>query len=157
MKPFSKELFGRYDLAARTVMRLWLEDRNYIVKDNPDIYGVDLIAITLEGDVTWVEVEVKDSWVDEFKFKTLHLPFRKLKFATKDTVFVIFRRDLNYAFMFKGDVLADCEIVKKKTKFTKGDDEFFEIPLSRVHLYYTNNNMSEEEFKRKTPTEVGAL
>lgn len=150
MKPFSKELFGKYDLAARTVMRLWLEDRGYSVKDNPDKYGVDLIAIKA-GAVTWVEVEVKDSWKDEFKFKTLHLPFRKLKFATKDTVFVIFRSDLNFAYMFKGDVLADCEVVKKPTKFTKGDDDFFEIPLSRVHLYYTNNNMTEEEFKEKTP------
>ena len=147
MKPFSKELFGRYDLAARIVMRLWLEDRGYSVKDNPDKYGVDLIAIK-EGQVTWVEVEVKDAWADEFKFKTLHLPFRKLKFATKDTVFVIFRRDFNYAFMFKGDVLADCEVVKKKTKFTKGDDEFFEIPLSKVHKYYTNNNMTEAELEK---------
>jgi len=147
MKPFSKELFGRYDLAARTVMRIWLEERGYSVKDNPDKYGVDLIAIK-NGEVTWVEVEVKESWKDEFQFETLHLPFRKIKFATKDSVFVIFRSDFNYAFMFKGDVLEDCEVVKKKTKFTKGEDEFFEIPLSKVHKYYTNNNMTEAELEK---------
>jgi hypothetical protein len=147
MKPFSKDLFNKYDVAARAVMTIWLEDRGFSVKDNPEKYGVDLIAIK-DGDVTWVEVEVKDSWVDEFKFKTLHLPFRKLKFATKDTVFVIFRRDFNFAFMFKGDVLADSEVIKKKTKFTKGDDEFFEIPLSRVHKYYTNNNIPEGELEK---------
>jgi len=156
MKKFDQGLFKKYDLAARTVMRFWLEDRGYSVKDNPDRYGVDLIAIK-DGNVSWVEVEVKDAWKGDFKFKSLHLPFRKLKFATKDTVFVIFRSDLNYAFMFKGDVLADCKVIKKPTKFTKFDDEFFEIPLSRVHLYYTNNNLTEEELKEKTPTEVGAL
>jgi len=67
MKKFDKKLFDKYDLAARTVMKFWLEDRGYSVKDNPDPYGVDLIAIK-DGNVSWVEVEVKDAWKGDFKF-----------------------------------------------------------------------------------------
>ena len=140
MKAFSEELFQRYDNAAREIIKDWLADDGWEVRDNPDKYGIDLIA--KKGDTEWmVEVEVRTSWNGAFPFKTLNLPTRKAKFVTPNTLFIVVSNDFEHFYAVKGDVLDLCGYVEKDTKYTKAE-MFYDIPLKFCHLYRIKNPAS---------------
>ena len=137
VKEFSKELFQRYDAAARGVITEWLQDEGWAVRDNPDKYGIDLIA---EKDgVTWlVEVEIRTAWNGKFPFNTLQLSTRKKKFITPQTLFVVVSNDLEHFYAVTGDVFDLVGFVEKDTRLTK-KELFYDIPLKFCHLYAIKN------------------
>ena len=60
MKPFSKELHAKDDLAKFIVID-WLESFGIRANVNPDDYGIDLIGYR-DGERFEIEVEVKHLW-----------------------------------------------------------------------------------------------
>lgn len=138
-KPFSQSLFARYDKAAKNAMIDYLTDLGWDVRENPDQYGIDLLC-TSDSRAIEVEVEVKVYWQDRFPFKTLHIPFRKAKFANDDSVFAILSNDLTRAALVSGRNLLGCTVVEKLTRET-GDkqDKFFEVPLDRIEFVEIEN------------------
>jgi len=140
MKKFSKELFDKYDEAAREVAKEWLTEEGWTVRDNPDKYGIDLIAT--KGDAHWdVEVEVRASWTGDFPYKTLQLPERKAKFAKPNTIFLVFASDFQHFYAVTAETLKLCGFVQKDTKFTEGE-LFFDVPLKFAFLYSVKNPSS---------------
>lgn len=137
VKPFSKELFERYDSAAREIIKEWLSDEGWAVRDNPDKYGIDLIA-EKDGTEWMVEVEVRTSWNGNFPFKTLNLPTRKAKFKTPQTIFIVVSNDFEHFYAVRGEVLDMCGFIEKDTRLTKGE-LFYDIPLKFCHLYKIKN------------------
>ena len=117
----------------------YLTDLGWDVRENPDQYGIDLLC---ESDTRaiQVEVEVKVYWQDRFPFKTLHIPFRKAKFATDESVFAVLSNDLSRAALVSGESLRGCTVVSKKTSET-GDweDQFFEVPFERIEFVTIEN------------------
>jgi Holliday junction resolvase-like predicted endonuclease len=138
VKPFKKSLFDKYDPTGRAVVSEWLADLGYWVHDNPDIYGVDLIA-EKDGKQTMIEVEVKVGWIDKFPFGSLHIPARKEKFAKTDSVFCILNREMTRLAAVTGDNVLMCGFVTKATRVTDEPDVFFEVPLKFVHFYEIKN------------------
>jgi len=140
MKKFSKELFEKYDEAARQVAKDWLSDEGWEVRDNPDKYGVDLFAT--KDDSHWdIEVEVRASWTGDFPYKTLQIPERKGKFAKPNTIFLVFASDFEHFYAVTAETLKLCGFVEKDTKYTEGE-LFFDVPLKFAFLYKVKNPSS---------------
>jgi len=137
-KVFSQELHDRYDSAAREAVKEYLTDLGWTVRDNPDIYGIDLFA-TVGNRSIGVEVECKRGWIDEFKFRSLHIPKRKEKFISPENLFFVLNNEMNKAAIVSGDSLALCGFISKATSETTDDDLFFEIPLKMVEFIDMEN------------------
>ena len=138
MKEFDESLFNRFDGTARTVVGDFLSQRGFEVSDNPDVYGIDLVA-TSNGRTRMVEVEVKTGWTGVFPFNNLHIPARKAKFAADDAVFCVLSADLKRMAVVTGDHVLNSKIVEKLTRLTDGVDYFYEIPISKCYFYELKN------------------
>jgi hypothetical protein len=126
MKPFSPELYAADD-NAKLLMLAWLlkwqPELNWRV--NPDDYGIDLVC-----DSHWtVEVEVRHSWTGHtFPFATLHLPWRKNKFAADGAFFIVMNHERTYALVVDSASVAAAPTVWKDTKYTVAE-RFIEIGI----------------------------
>jgi len=138
VKEFDESLFNRFDGTARSVVSYFLTERGWRVSDNDDQYGIDLVA-EIDGKVRMVEVEVKQAWVGAFPFSSLHIPYRKAKFAQPDSVFCVLSSDLKRMAVVTGENVQKCGVVEKLTRLTDGVDSFYEIPLSLVYFYELKN------------------
>ena len=138
-KPFSANLYERYDRAGKNAMFDYLTDLGWEVQENPDQYGIDLLCTSATRSIE-IEVEVKVYWQDRFPFKTLHIPFRKAKFANDNSVFAILSGDLTRAALVSGRDLKGCTVIEKLTSET-GDkqDKFFEVPLKLIEFVAIEN------------------
>jgi hypothetical protein len=118
IKPFSLELYTDNDNAKELVIK-WLESKGCTAWVNPDQYDIDLLFKNPSGDYYSCEVEVKHNWKGaKFPFKTMHIPARKLKFATDNSIFVV----------LNSEDLRKAPIVRKNTIYTKGE-YFVEIEV----------------------------
>jgi len=138
VKEFDESLFDRFDGTARTVVSSFLSQRGFDVSDNPDVYGIDLIAVS-NGRTRMVEVEVKQGWTGAFPFNYLHIPARKAKFAADDAVFCVLSADLKRMAVVAGDHVLNSKIIEKPTRLTEGLDAFYEVPISKVYFYELKN------------------
>ena len=129
IKPFSLELYADNDNAKELVIK-WLESNGCTAWVNPDQYGIDLLFKNPEGDYYSCEVEVKHNWKGaRFPFKTMHIPARKLKFATGNSIFVILNSERSHLIMLHGDDLRKAPIVRKDTIYTESE-YFTEIEVN---------------------------
>jgi hypothetical protein len=131
IKPFSLELYTDNDNAKELVIK-WLESKGCTAWVNPDQYGIDLLFKNPEGDYYSCEVEVKHNWKGpNFPFKSMHIPARKLKFATDNAIFVVLNSERTHLIMLHGEDLRKALIVRKDTIYTEGE-YFVEIEISNA-------------------------
>jgi hypothetical protein len=142
-KPFSETLYKDNDGAKLLVIK-WLQGKGYNAKVNPDDYGIDLLAEHKYSErKIEVEVEVKHNWVGQrFPFPNVHIPFRKVKFAKKNSVFAMLNSDRTAVLVVRGSVVFSSPVVSKKTKYTE-TERFFEIDLSECHIYPIDKSLKE--------------
>ena len=129
-KPFDPTLYNRDDDAKEDVIA-WVARRyGYHLYVNPDQYGIDLLCTN-----GWsFEVEVKHNWRGpKFPYAEVHFSARKLKFATKRSLFVMLNSERSHGLLVAGDVVRRCRIVRKATKYT-ADEQFVEVPVGLVEL-----------------------
>ena len=69
-----------------------------------------------------------------FPFNTVHFSARKKKFLGENTFFTMLNDDRSHLLLADGDVLAGCDVVSKKTKYTELE-EFIEIPRALCRIY----------------------
>lgn len=129
-KEFDESLYRINDPKAKRAMLWWLnkpgETIYEYVTENSDIYGPDLIAIKERMALFFIELEVKHDWREKFPFKTIHIPYRKLKFMDLSipTYFVMLNRDCTRYLSIASSELSD--IIIKDTIHTK-EEKFFEV------------------------------
>ena len=129
-KKFDKELFAQNDLKARIAAKKFWADRGVTAEDNPDKYGPDLILSI--GNM--LEVEIKHTWKDEFRFNTLQIPSRKEKFAKLGCMFMIFNSDTTKAFLVDADTILASPKKEVYNKYVQGGELFFQVPLDKIRL-----------------------
>lgn len=134
MKRFDKTLHASNDAAAKNAVIEWLEADDWDVVENPDIYGIDLIA-ERDGRRIYIEVEIKRGWSGSFPFKSLHIPKRKEKFIHPNVLFMVLDFTLTQAYVVTAETLSRCGLIEKNTSLTKEPDQFFEIPLTWAFYY----------------------
>ena len=109
-KHFSKRDHQKYDEVARNTAKAFWSKLGWDIEDNPDEYGVDLIA-QKDSKRVYVEVEVKRGWHGPtFQYDTMHLPARKATVMDKPTQLMAFTNSLTHA-----DVNSDTAVQKPPT------------------------------------------
>ena len=110
-KKFDQELYEKYDIPARKIIKEKLGDN---VDDNPDIYAEDMIIKDPKCKYKFIELQVCTSWVGtEYPFQQPYVYERKGNFSKK-TLFIIFNRYMNKGLLFDKDSLSKepCRIKK---------------------------------------------
>jgi hypothetical protein len=136
-KHFSQDLHDKYDEIGKAAAKKLFKRWNINLKDNPDKYGIDLIAYQNEELYGYVEVEVRESWKEkQFPFSTLNIPCRKRKLleTASNNCLVAFNADCSMAFVCKDWTILFSDIEEVKNKHLKKNEFFFKVPINQIQL-----------------------
>jgi len=134
-KPFSAKLYTNDDNAKDQFID-WLKAKAWSAWVNPDQYGIDVLAIDLDGTEHRFEVEVKHNWRGpRFQYSTLHYSDRKRKFLSQPetTSFVTFNHERTHALIVPGVVLAEAPTIVKDTIYTN-NEKFIEVETNKCQI-----------------------
>ncbi len=132
-KAFDPKVHDKYDEPAREASKEYVSKMGYDCKDNPDIYGVDLIS---HGNC-YVECECKTSWSGaSFPYSTLHIPERKEKFCKLDMpcIFLIWNREMTHAMRVHSGLLQKKLLTEVPNKYVPRGEMFFRIPTNLIKI-----------------------
>ena len=135
-KPFSQDLHDEYDERGRSAAKQLFKRWGLELKDNPDKYGVDLIAYKKDKIYGYVEVEVRDAWKGKFAFDTLNIPYRKRKFliTPENNCLVAFNANCTQAFIATDWTILFSDVEEVKNKHVKDGEKFFKVPVNQLRL-----------------------
>lgn len=152
-KPFDRQLFDRNDKVARDIAKkAFFANYNYVLDDNPDVYGPDLKAYQNGEFLGFVEVEIKQFWKDHSNFPDafMHIPERKGKFVYGATgipvpiVFCVLSANLKAGYWVDGEEMKDCPLITKPNKYMD-KERFFDIPLSKMQYFVVEPIINERD------------
>lgn len=160
-KKFNPELFALHDARARAAACQYFSTSGgfFEVIDNPDQYGIDLLAYEFMSLKAKIEVEVREVWKPEhkrFPFPTVHILQRKLKFfegeAGVQTLFCAFRSDL--VAMLVLDLhdqnhpvpVAELPVGRVAAKGVGHVEGVVDVPLAYFQCIYTTSHQHQMEF-----------
>jgi hypothetical protein len=106
IKKFDQVLHDQYDPPARKAVSAWVKMKwGMDSKDNPDIYGTDLILGRNGKRIGFAEVEVR-SWYPTCPFPTIHVPVRKKHMLeAPKTLFFALTQNMTHAYWIKGNAV----------------------------------------------------
>jgi len=122
---FDQEMFDKYDVPARTIIKKALGE---FVIDNPDIYQQDLIVTDGECRYKFIELQVFTYWTDQQYPDELFVYERKAKYEL-DTLFITLNKDMTMCLIF------DAQSFKysKPRRLKKYSREFvYDVPKHRI-------------------------
>jgi hypothetical protein len=135
-KRFDQSLHDQYDNAGRQVVKSYFSSRlNIIAKDNPNVYGVDLLLYKENRLVGYAEVEVRNNWkTDAFPYDTLNVPYRKKKLLENElpTFFFSINTLKTRMFCCKAESILECEVKENPNKYVKSDEYFYKVPVNTL-------------------------
>jgi hypothetical protein len=127
IKKFDQALHDMYDPPARAAVSAWLKMKwGFDTKDNPDIYGTDLILGRDGKRVGFAEVEVRQ-WNPNCPYPTIHVPRRKKHMLeVPNTLFFALTQDMSHAYWIVGDKVLSHPLweMKDDTKH----EAYYDVP-----------------------------
>lgn len=132
---FKQQCFDDNDLRAREKAKELLRKR-FVVKDNPDQYGIDLLCYNKEGELKYsVEVEVKNLWSgNSFPWSEINVPERKGKFFSQNKVmYIMFNTDLTSCFIVSGADIMSCKKEEVPNRRHESGEYFYKVPVSLAY------------------------
>ena len=133
-KRFDKTLHDQYDNSGREVVKNYFSSKlNITAKDNPDLYGVDLLLYRDNELIGYAEVEVRNNWkTNAFPYDTLNVPYRKKKLLDNDlpTFFFSVNSIKTRMFCCKAENVLGCEVKENPNKYVKSDEYFYKVPVN---------------------------
>ena len=130
-KRFDQALHDRYDPPARKAVSEWMKMKwGLDCRENPNVYGVDLIAYRAGNPVGFVEVEVR-SW-SFCHHPTIHIHLRKAKLFRQDrpVLFFALTHDLSHAYWLKAELVKECPLIEVNNREVPSGEFFFDVPVS---------------------------
>lgn len=138
-KKFDPELHAKYDEAGRNVVKHYLQRRfGLVCNDNPNIYGVDLIANWQGKPRYYVEVEVRQ-WEPHCPHSTIHIASRKQKLFDNDmrTLFFALSQSMDFGYYIDTEHVMHQPRVEVPNKLVKRGEYFYNVPVR----YFTYDRM----------------
>lgn len=129
VKKFDQRLHDKYDPPAREAVTKWMKMKwGLDCIPNPNVYGVDLIALRGGNQVGFVEVEVR-SWA-YCHYPTIHLAQRKDKLFQQDlpVLFFALTQDLSHAYWCRSDIAKKFPLIEVKNFEVPNGEMFYDIP-----------------------------
>lgn len=132
-KIFSQELFDKYDLPAREVIKNALKE---FVADNTDIYMQDLIITDPEFKYKYIELQVCADWIGvNYPHDSVYVYERKHRYGD-DTLFITLNKCMSKGFIFDAKSFKDL----KPRRIKKYGREFvYDIPWNRIMPFIVSN------------------
>lgn len=134
MKPFSQELHDQNDKIAKDAVLAFMRNTWNLDCGEGDKYGVDLEVYRhglIEG---YVEAERRHNWVDNWPYKTAHVPARKEKlFTFYPTILFAVRQDCKQALYAKAKDILSSPVIKLDNKYMAAEP-FFDVPIQKWTL-----------------------
>ena len=131
VKKFDQKLFDKYDPPARKAVTDWMKMKwGLECIPNPNVYGVDLIALRGGSLVGFVEVEVR-GWA-YCHYPTIHLAQRKDKLFEQDlpVLFFALTQDLSHAYWCKAEIAKRYPLIEVKNFEVPNGEMFYDIPTT---------------------------
>ena len=136
-KQFNQALHDQYDPPARDAVTKWVKMKwGLECRENPNVYGVDLLVYRADKLVGYIEVEVR-SW-DCCHYPTIHVGLRKEKLFQQDrpVLFFALTQDLIHAYWAKTQVIEGSPLIEVKNIEVPAGELFFDVPVK--HFKYVN-------------------
>ena len=127
-KQFNKESHAVNDKPAKDLVINFLKSKGLDAMENPDKYGIDIV-------VPRYEVERREIWIDEFPFKTVHIPARKEKFLKHSIVYVVVNKDFDKLMFCKSEVIKQCNLIEVPNKSVPEGEYFYDVPIEEWYIY----------------------
>ena len=134
-KPFNQYLHDVYDAPARKAVSDWCSMKwGLDVRDNPNKFGVDLIAFRSNVPVGALEVEVRQVGFDQFG--SIHIAHRKDKLFQEGlpTLFFALTQDLSRAYWVKANLIANCPLIEVHNKYVNKGELFYDCPIQNFKI-----------------------
>jgi hypothetical protein len=136
-KQFNQDLHDQYDNFGRDKIIKYYADNGLELRNNPNQYGVDLIAYDDGDKIGYVEVEVRQSWKENiFPFDSLHVPERKKKLLDNDlhTVLVSVNCYGTRAFICDYRIVLASPLLESPNKYIANGEKFYKVDTRLVNL-----------------------
>jgi hypothetical protein len=136
-KQFNQALHDQYDPPAREAITKWVKMKwGLECRENPNVFGVDLLVYRADKLVGYIEVEVR-SW-DYCHYPTIHVGLRKEKLFQQDrpVLFFALTHDLIHAYWAKTQVIEGSPLIEVKNIEVPAGELFFDVPIK--HFKYVN-------------------
>ena len=136
-KQFSQALHDQYDPPARQAVTKWVKMKwGLECRENPNVYGVDLLVNRADKLVGYIEVEVR-GW-DYCHYPTIHVGLRKEKLFQQDrpVLFFALTQDLIHAYWAKTQVIEGSPLIEVNNIEVPVGELFFDVPVK--HFKYVN-------------------
>jgi hypothetical protein len=134
-KKFDIKLYEKYDIPVRNIIK---EKLGQYIKDNENIYEQDMIILDENCKYKYLELQVCVKWTSNiFPYSVPYVYERKAKFS-KDTLYMIFNRNMTELLLFDRESLA----VRPRRKKKYARNYVYDIPWYRIiKLSVGNLNM----------------
>ena len=136
-KQFNKESHAVNDKPAKDLVINFLKSKGVDAIENPDKYGIDII-------VPRYEVERREIWIDNFPFKTVHIPARKEKFLKYSIVYAVVNKDFNKVMFCTSEVIKRCNLIEVPNKSVPEGEYFYDVPIEEWHIYNIGEDNEHE-------------
>jgi len=141
-KPFEQELHDLYDAPAKEAVAAFIEKKcGVTVQPNPDKYGVDLLVMKDDKVVGTIEVEVRQ-W-HPCPYPTIHVPERKRKFFSENSLFFALTKTMTHAYWIQMKDIDQYPVKEISNYKVREGELFFDIPTDKfgyVDLNEHNND-----------------
>tara|TARA_R100001510_G_scaffold16650_1_gene14031 strand:- start:1032 stop:1457 length:426 start_codon:yes stop_codon:yes gene_type:complete len=126
-KPFSKGNHAVNDTLGKEVVLKFLRSKGINAIENPDDYGVDIMAPIYE-------VERRTIYQANWPYNTVHVPERKTKFLVHDIYYVVVIRHEtdkphNSLMFCKSNIIRKCNIVIVPNNSVPDGEGFYDVPV----------------------------
>ena len=105
-------------------------------RENPNVYGVDLLVYRLGKLVGYIEVEVR-GW-DYCHYPTIHVGLRKDKLFQQDrpVLFFALTQDLIHSYWVKAEKVQGCPLIEVRNNEVAAGEMFYDVPVK--HFKYVD-------------------
>jgi len=132
-KKFNQALHDKYDPPARKAVTDWVKMKwGLECRENPNVYGVDLLVYRADKLVGCIEVEVR-GW-DYCHYPTIHIAHRKDKLFQQDqpVLFFALTQNLKNAYWMKAELVKGCPLIEVKNTEVSAEELFFDVPIKHI-------------------------
>ena len=143
-KKFIQGNYDANDSSGKKAVIKFLEKRGLSVKENPDKYGIDLIAngTTYNGKVfdnVPIEVERRNIWSRIFPYTTVHIPERKTKFLKDYMLYAVVNSEYDRILFCSSDKIKKYPLIEVSNKSIQKGEFFYDVPFKEWQIGIVDN------------------
>ena len=144
-KPFNKKNHKANDKPAKDVVIEFLKSKGLDAIENTNDYGIDLL-------VSRYEVERRQIWVDEFPYRTVHIPARKAKFLKFPIIYAVVNKGFNKIMLCSSAVIRKYPKIEVPNRSVPEGEYFYDVPIKEWSIYNVEggNNARKTSKKEKS-------